>query len=135
MPQLTLATARTLTELAEEKAHALGIAVCIAVVDAGGHLFSLQRMDGAFLGSIEVAQKKAKTSILFPMSTAVFGEAVRAGQLTGMELGNGGLMCFPGGMPIKEDKKQVGAMGISGGTAAQDEEIARYALGKAGFAI
>lgn len=135
MPELTLAQSRTLTDLAEEKAREIGIAVCIAVVDHGGHLFSLQRMDGAFLGSIEVAHKKAKTAVYFPMSTATFGDAVRAGQLTGMELGNGGLMCFPGGVPIRQAEQQVGAIGISGGTAAQDEIIAMYALEKAGFAL
>ncbi|MCB1757821.1 MAG: heme-binding protein [Gammaproteobacteria bacterium] len=133
MQTLNLETANRIAELAIEKANSIGIAVCIAVVDGGGHLYSSQRMDGAFLGSIDVAYKKARTSVLFPMPTGLFGEVVRAEHLTGMELSNQGLICFPGGLPIRRDGKQLGAIGISGGTAAQDMEVAEFAVVGAGF--
>ena len=119
-----------LIQLSEERASQMGIKVCIAVVDDGALLSSFKRMDGAFKGSIDVAISKARTSALFPFPTGKFGESMRNNNLTGMEGTNGGLCGFAGGFPVKVDGEQLGAIGISGGTAEQDAEIAEYALSK-----
>ncbi len=128
MSSMNHITAATLIAQAELKAHQLGVNVCIAVTDAGAHLAAFTRMDDAFTGSIEVAIGKARTSTLFPVPSGKFGELVRAENLTGMELTNQGLVAFPGGLPIVQDGVQIGAIGISGATAAQDEEIAEFAI-------
>ena len=119
-----------LIQLSEEKADQMGIKVCIAIVDDGALLSGFKRMDGAFKGSIDVAISKARTSALFPFPTGKFGESMRNSNLTGMEGTNGGLCGFAGGFPIKIEGVQIGAIGISGGTADQDAEIAQFALGK-----
>lgn len=133
MSQLSLEVAQQLVEQASIKAADLGIKVCVAVVDDGAHLTSFQRMNGAFKGSIDVAIKKAKTSALFPFPTDGFGAAIRDKNLTGMELSNGGLTGFAGGLPLKQGEVQIGAIGISGGTAEQDLEIADFAANKLGL--
>lgn len=126
--QLTSETANALIALAINKAKELDIKVCIAVCDAGAHLTAFYRMDGAFLGSIDVAQGKARTAVLFPFPTEQFGEVIRSQQLTGMELSNQGLVAFAGGLPIIANDKTIGAIGISGGSAEQDAEIAQFAV-------
>lgn len=132
MSQLSSELAEQLVGQATTKATELGIKVCVAIVDDGAHLLEFRRMDGAFKGSIDVAIKKAKTSALFPFPTGGFGEAIRNKQLTGMELSNGGLTGFAGGLPLMQDDVQVGAIGISGGSAEQDLEIAEFAAANAG---
>ena len=132
MSELTSQIARNLISVAEEKAHLLGINVSIAITDKGAHLLEFRRMDGAILGSGDVAMRKARTATLFPMPTGDFGQLINQAALNGMELSNGGLAAFPGGVPIKLDETLVGAIGISGGTAEKDLEIAEYALDKAG---
>lgn len=126
--KLTANQAAQLLQHAEDKAQELNVSVCIAVADAGAHLQAFKRMDGAFTGSVEVAIGKARTSSLFPVPSGMFGELVREENLTGMELTNQGLVAFPGGLPIKTDSEQIGAIGISGATAQQDEAIAEYAV-------
>jgi uncharacterized protein GlcG (DUF336 family) len=111
------------------KADELGVAACIAVVDNGAHLKAFRRMDGAFIGAVDVAQRKARTSALFPLGSGEFGQVIADQQLIGMELSNGGLAAFHGGLPIMDGDTAVGAIGVSGGSAEQDLEIARYALG------
>ena len=111
------------------KADELGVGACIAVVDNGAHLKAFRRMDGAFIGAVDVAQRKARTSALFPLGSGEFGQVIADQQLTGMELSNGGLAAFHGGLPIIDGDTAVGAIGVSGGSAEQDLEIARYALG------
>jgi uncharacterized protein GlcG (DUF336 family) len=110
------------------RADEIGIAACIAVVDAGAHLKAFRRMDGAFAGAIDVSQRKARTSALFPLPSGDFGRVIAEQQLTGMELTNGGLAAFHGGLPILEGETLVGAIGVSGGSAEQDLDVARYAL-------
>lgn len=131
---LTSEKAQQLVEQATIKAQQIGINVCIAIVDSGAHLITFQRMDGAFLGSIDVALKKARTSALFPLPTGDFGQLIRDAELTGMELSNGLLAAFPGGVPLKSADVQIGAIGISGGSAEQDLEIAQYAIEQAELA-
>lgn len=131
MNSLNSQTARLLINAAEHKAQQIGISVSIAVVDSGAHLLEFHRMDGAILGSADVAQRKARTCALFPMPTGDFGQLIREAQLTGIELSNGLLTGFPGGMPLKVEHAVIGGLGISGGSAEQDLEIASYALDKA----
>jgi uncharacterized protein GlcG (DUF336 family) len=117
-------------EAARVKATELGIAVSVAVMDNGGNLKALSRMDGAWLGSIDVAIKKAKTSALFEMETqTVWQFANPAGQAHGIESTNGGLVTFAAGIPLKSSEgKLLGAIGISGGTVEQDYEIAQAGI-------
>ena len=121
-------TADSLIKSALKKALELEVNVCIAVVDDGAILKAFHRMDGAFKGSVDVAIGKAKTSALFPLPTEDFGQLIRQENLTGMELSNNGLMGFAGGHPIMQQGTQHGAIGISGGSAEQDNEIALFAL-------
>ncbi|MEM6457743.1 MAG: heme-binding protein, partial [Acidobacteriota bacterium] len=93
---------------------------------AGGHLTAFRRMDGAFLGSIDVAIKKANSSILFQMnSEAIFDFCKPGAQAPGLERSNGGLMPFGGGIPLFDDGgTMIGAIGVSGGAVVQDVEVA-----------
>jgi uncharacterized protein GlcG (DUF336 family) len=114
------------------RAEAIGMAACIAVVDAGAHLKAFRRMDGAFAGAVDVSQRKARTSALFLLPSGDFGRVIAEHRLTGMELANGGLAAFHGGLPIMEGEVLVGAVGVSGGSAEQDLDVARHALGMGG---
>ena len=126
---MTLAAARRHIADAISKSEQLGIKVCIAVVDSGAHIVAFERMDGAFLGSVDIAIKKARTSALFPLESGQLGALIRSEQLTGFELSNENLMGFNGGVPIFAGNDQIGAIGISGGSAEEDLAIARAALG------
>ena len=126
---MTLAAARRHITDAISKSEQLGIKVCIAIVDSGAHLVAFERMDGAFLGSVDIAIKKARTSALFPLESGPLGALIRSEQLTGFELSNENLMGFKGGVPIFAGDDQIGAIGISGGSAEEDLVIARAALG------
>ena len=128
MKQMTGQLAQGYIDRSVKRAEEIGINVCISVVDSGAHLVAFYRMDKAFLGSIDVAHAKARTSSLFPLSTELFGNLMRSNNLTGMEETNNGLIGFPGGLPILMANEQIGAIGISGGSAEQDSEIASYAL-------
>jgi uncharacterized protein GlcG (DUF336 family) len=129
MDQLDSVTADKIIRRAAVKATELGVAACIAVVDAGAHLKAFLRIDGAILGAIDVSQRKARTSALFPMGSGEFGQMIADQQLIGMELSNGGLAAFHGGLPLFDDGEMIGAIGVSGGSAEQDLAIARYASG------
>jgi uncharacterized protein GlcG (DUF336 family) len=111
---------------AKKKAEDSKVRVNIAVVDAGANLKAFIRMDDSFLGSIDVAIKKAKTSRYFDIDTGKLGELSQPGGIIyNIELSNDGLITFPGGLPIKnKGGKIIGAIGISGGTIEQDREIA-----------
>jgi uncharacterized protein GlcG (DUF336 family) len=111
---------------AKKHAEASNTLVNIAVVDAGAHLKAFLRMDDSFLGSIDVAIKKAKTARYFNMDTGELGALTQPGGIIyNIEHSNGGLITFPGGIPIKNKKGVIiGAVGISGGTIDQDRSIA-----------
>lgn len=115
---------------AESKAGELGIAVVIAVLDGGGHLKAFKRMDGAVLGSIDVALRKAKTAVLFQASSEAVWEYCKPGApAPGLELSSGGLAPFGGGVPLRTpDGAILGALGISGGAVAQDMQVAQAGL-------
>jgi len=111
---------------AMQKAEKLDVLVNIAVVDAGANLKAFIRMDDSYLGSIDVAIKKAKTSRYFDIPTGELGTMTQpGGAIYNIELSNDGLITFPGGVPIRNQAgKIIGAIGISGGTVEQDHEIA-----------
>jgi uncharacterized protein GlcG (DUF336 family) len=108
------------------KARAIDTAMNIAVVDAGGNLKAFARMDGAWLGSIDIAIKKARTARLFDMPTGEIGKLSRQdGPLFNIEHSNDGLITFPGGLPITDEHGHViGAIGVSGSTVENDHAVA-----------
>ncbi len=135
MNPLLLSRAETIIKLAIAQAHTLNVTVNIAIVDAGGHLIAFNRMDGALLGAIDIAIKKAYTAARFQKPTHELGQRSQPGQpLFGIESSNGGLITFAGGLPITLGKKEgierscIGAIGISGSTIENDRAIAEAAL-------
>ena len=126
MDTITLEEARRVLAAAEAKADEIGQPMNIAVVDAGGNLKTHVRMDGAFVGSIDISLGKAFTSIAFETDTKSFAEMAQVGQpLYGIEATNKGrLVIFAGGIPLKRDGQVVGAIGVSTGTVEQDQEVA-----------
>ena len=119
--------AKGVIDAAIKRATELRVAATIAVVDDGGHLKMLLRMDDAILGSIDIAHKKAKASAYFGLNSEVIGRASQpGGPFYGVENSNGGLITFSGGVPLKNSAREVcGAIGVSGGEAEQDGAIAR----------
>jgi uncharacterized protein GlcG (DUF336 family) len=126
---LTSSQARAVITAAEDKASALGVPAIIAVVDAGVHLKAFTRMDGAVLGSIDIALKKARTSALFQVDSEAVWEYCKPGAPAhALELTNDGLAPFGGGVVLRAaDGEVLGAVGVSGGAVAQDAEIAAAA--------
>ena len=123
---LTLEDARRLIAAGEKKAMELGIPYNLAVVDAGGSLIAHVRMDGAWLGSIDIAINKAFTAKAFDISTRELGRNSQSGdQFFGIHVSNHGrVMIFAGGIPIKSKGEIVGAVGVSGGSGEQDHAVA-----------
>ena len=124
---LTLKQAQAAVEAAHQKALDMGLKMNIAVVDAGANLLAFARMEGAWLGSIDIAIKKAKTARYFDMPTGELGKLSQPGEpLYGIEVTNQGLVSFPGGEIILDENKQViGAIGASGSTVDDDEKVAQ----------
>ncbi|MFH1573173.1 MAG: heme-binding protein [Acidobacteriota bacterium] len=132
---LTLEAAERIVAAAKKKAAEINTKMDIAVVDAGGNLKAFARMDGAWLGSIDIAQRKARTARWFDMDTGEIGKLSQpGGPLFGIEHSNGGLITFPGGVPLKNPAGEVvGAIGVSGSTVENDHAVAMAgaaALGK-----
>ncbi len=123
---LTLSITQEMVAAAEAYAIDKGWNVVIAVVDDGGHLVSLQRMDGAQIGSVEVAERKARSAIYFKRPTKAFDDGVAGGKTSLVALP--GSLPFAGGLPIAADDQIIGGIGVSGVTSAQDAEIAQAAL-------
>jgi uncharacterized protein GlcG (DUF336 family) len=123
---LTLEAAERIVAAAKKKAVQIKTNMDIAVVDAGGNLKAFARMDGAWLGSIDIAQRKARTARWFDMETGEIGKLSQpGGPLFGIEHSNGGLISFPGGVPLKNSKGEVvGAIGVSGSTVENDHAVA-----------
>lgn len=126
---LTASQAKTILEAADKLASSQNILVNIAIVDAGANLKAFLRMDGSYLGSIDVAIKKAKTARYFNGPTGELGKITQPGEaIYNIEHSNDGLITFPGGVPIKDQQGVIiGAIGISGGTIEQDHQIASEA--------
>ncbi|WP_424493251.1 GlcG/HbpS family heme-binding protein [Salinimicrobium sp. GXAS 041] len=124
---ITLLQAEKIIKAAKEKAQALDTKMNIAVVDGGANLVAFQRMDGAWLGSVDIAVKKAKTARYFDMNTGEIGKLSQPGQpLFNIEHSNNGLITFPGGIPIKNGTGEIlGAVGVSGSTVDNDHAVAQ----------
>jgi uncharacterized protein GlcG (DUF336 family) len=127
---IILEQAEAISNAAKQKAREIGVPMNIAIVDAGANLKAFHRMENAWLGSIDIAIKKAKTARYFDMETGKLGELSQpGGPLYQIEVSNGGLITFPGGIPIKDSEgKIIGAIGVSGGTVEQDHEVALAGL-------
>jgi uncharacterized protein GlcG (DUF336 family) len=126
MSDITLQQAMVVLAAAREKAQELETKMDIAIVDAGANLKAFVRMDEAWLGSVDIAVKKAKTARFFDMPTGALGVLSQPGQpLFNIEVSNGGLITFPGGVPLKNGSGVViGAIGISGSTVEHDHAVA-----------
>lgn len=118
--------ALTIVQAARRRAEEIGVKMNIAVLDDGANLKAFLRMDGAWLGSIDISIKKAKTARFFDMPTGNIGELSQpGGSLYGIEHSNNGLITFPGGVPLKDANGSViGAIGVSGSTVEDDHAVA-----------
>ena len=130
---VTLEDARKVIAAAEKKAAEIGQPMNIAVADAGGNLVAHVRMDGAWIGSIDISIKKAYTSRAFDIATKDLAQHCQSGgQFFGIHASNNGrIMIFAGGIPLKRNGKIIGAIGVSGGSGEQDHAVA--AAGAAAF--
>jgi uncharacterized protein GlcG (DUF336 family) len=126
MTDISTAQAHRILDEALHKATEVETLMNIAVVDAGGNLKAFSRMDGAWLGSIDIAIRKARTARLFDMATGEIGALSQpGGPLFNIEVSNGGLITFPGGIPLRDESGQVmGAIGVSGSTVDNDHTVA-----------
>ncbi len=120
---INLATAKKVAAAAAEEAAKLKINVVIAIVDTGNHIVYLERFDVVQWGSLDVALHKAKCSIMYKRPTKALEDLIAKGTLTYLTLD--GIIAIEGGVPIIQDGKIIGAIGVSGGSAAQDGEVAR----------
>lgn len=127
MENLTLKQAEAGIAAAKSKAKEIGTFMNIAVVDFGANLIAFIHMDNAWLGSIDIAQKKARTARYFNMPTGEIGKLSQpGGSLYNIEHSNGGLITFPGGIPIKNAQGIfIGAIGVSGSTVENDHIVAQ----------
>lgn len=123
---ISLAQAEKMIAAAKVKAVELDTKMNISIVDAGANILAFARMDGAWLGSADISLKKAKTARFFDFPTGVIGSLSQpGGSLFGIEHSNGGLISFPGGLPIKNaDGVVIGAIGVSGSTVENDNLVA-----------
>lgn len=126
---ISLESADGVVKAAQVKANEIDTKMNIAVVDAGGNLKAFVRMDGAWLGSIDIAIKKARTARYFDMNSGDIGELAQPGKpLYNIEISNGGLISFPGGVPLKaKDGTVIGAVGVSGSSVDDDHAVASAA--------
>ena len=125
MSDITIQQARAAVDAARARSEELGVKMNIAIVDAGANLKAFARMDGAWLGSIDISIKKARTARWFDMPTGAIGELSQpGGPLYGIEHSNGGLITFPGGVPLMSGDTVVGGIGVSGSTVENDHTVA-----------
>jgi uncharacterized protein GlcG (DUF336 family) len=122
---LTLQRALELVDAARAKAEEMGFAINVAVVDEGENLLAFARMDGALLGSIDVAIGKARTARAFEVNTSALAGMVQPGQdLYGLQFARPGVVAFGGGAPLAQDGRVVGGLGVSGGPVPDDTRLA-----------
>jgi uncharacterized protein GlcG (DUF336 family) len=124
---VTIEDAQAAIDAARERALETGTKMCIAIVDSGANLKAFYRMDDAWVGSIDIAIKKAKTAVYFGMPTGQIGKLSQpGGSLFGIEHSNDGLITFPGGLPIVDKEGVlVGAIGVSGSSVENDHIVAQ----------
>jgi uncharacterized protein GlcG (DUF336 family) len=130
MSDITIDQARRVLEAAVAYAVKKELKMNIAIVDAGANLKAFARMDGAWLGSIDISIKKAKTARFFDMPTGEIGKLSQpGGSLYAIEHSNGGLISFPGGLPIKDATGTIiGAIGVSGDLVKNDHAVAEAGI-------
>ncbi len=123
---VTIDDAQNIIAAARKAAQQNKTQMCIAVVDSGANLKAFHRMDDAWVGSIDIAIKKAKTAVFFGMPTGQIGKLSQpGGPLFGIEHSNDGLITFPGGLPIVDkDGVLIGAIGVSGSSVENDHAVA-----------
>ena len=126
MADITDVQARAIVDAAERKAKELKTKMDIAVVDAGANLKAFLRMDDAWIGSIDISIRKARTARFFNMNTGEIGKLSQpGGALFGIEHSNSGLISFPGGIPLKNAHGEIiGAVGVSGSSVQNDHAVA-----------
>jgi uncharacterized protein GlcG (DUF336 family) len=126
MSDITAKEAQDVLMQAMKKAEEIGTKMDIAIVDAGANLKAFLRMDDAWLGSIDISIKKARTARFFDMNTGEIGKLSQPGKpLYNIEHSNNGLISFPGGVPLKNGQGQIiGAIGVSGSTVENDHAVA-----------
>lgn len=124
---ITLSQAEKIIATAKKKAQAIDTKMNIAVVDAGANMVAFVRMDGAWLGSLDISIKKAKTARYFDMNTGEIGKLSQpGGSLFNIEHSNNGLITFPGGIPLKDGSGEIiGAIGVSGSSVENDHTVAQ----------
>lgn len=128
MTTVTLDVAKEIIAAAEEEAATIDVPMCIAVMDEGANLVGFHRMDGALLGSVDIAQNKAYSSVSLKLDTETIHEESQPGEsLYGIGNTNGGrIVTFGGGLPLEDDDGTVvGGVGVSGGSVDEDIEVAR----------
>lgn len=130
---LTLAVAKKIVAAAEAEANKRGSTVVIAIVDDGGHLLVLHRLDDTQVASVEVGIGKARTAAIFRRPSKVFEDQVREGRVAALALP--GATPLQGGIPILYEGKVIGAIGVSGNTPQEDEDIAKAGAAAATAAI
>jgi len=126
MSDIGLDQAQMVVDAAVKKSQDIATLMNVTVVDAGGNLKAFARMDGAWLGSIDISAKKARTARFFDMDSGEIGKLSQpGGPLYNIEVSNGGLITFPGGVPLKNASGEViGAIGVSGSTVDNDHAVA-----------
>src|SRR5687767_11065003 len=123
---ISLEQAQAALMAAVAKSDEIGTKMDIAIVDVGGNLKAFCRQDGAWLGSIDISQRKARTARYFDMNTGdIGGLSQPGGPLYNIEHSNGGLITFPGGIPIKDGDTVIGAIGVSGSSVEDDHTVAQ----------
>lgn len=127
-PSITLEHARKISVAAQQEAQKNGWLMVVAIMDAGGHLVLLERMDGAQFGSVQVAQDKALSAVAFRRPTKAFHDMVAAGGEGLRMLVMSGAVPIDGGLPIIVGGAVIGSVGLSGGTSAQDGQVAQAGL-------
>lgn len=125
---ITLEQARKISAAAQSEARRNGWLMVVAIMDPGGHLILLERMDDAQFGSVQVAQDKARSAVAFRRPTRVFHEMLAAGGEGLRMLGMSGAVPIDGGLPIIHQGSVIGGIGVSGGTSAQDGQVAQAGL-------
>ena len=127
---VTLEQAEKAIDAGIAEADEIGVPMNIVIFDSGAKLKAFRRMDNAFVGSIDVAMKKAKTSCLFAMPSGNLGAVSQPGHpVYGIEHSNDGLMTFPGGFPlVNSEGVLIGSVGVSGGSVEQDHRVAVAAV-------
>ncbi len=128
--KITLDLAKKLIEAAVVEAKKLGVAMVITIVDEGGNLIAINRMDDAWLASIDISLNKAWTSVALKLPTASLANLTTPGaELYGLNTTNNGrIVIFGGGIPLKKDGNVIGAVGVSGSTVSNDIKVAEAAV-------